>query len=148
MLPEGVLIDPADAPLVQGYRWVITTSLTGQRQHRYVKARNGAHVIALHRLIAGAAPGQFVDHINGDGLDNRRTNLRLCTPAENARNARRRAGTQSGLKGVRRNGDRWWASIDADGRRYGLGNYATAQEAHAAYSLAAQLLHGDFHNLG
>lgn len=147
-LPLGVQVDEADLQLVQQHRWYVCETRNGARVFRYAKARIGGRVITLHRLLMQPAAGLQVDHVNGDGLDNRRQNLRLCTPAENSRNARRRADSSSGFKGVRRNGPHWWASIAFEGTRYGLGNYETPQTAHAAYSLAAQLLHGDFHNFG
>lgn len=100
--------------------------------------------IRMHAFITG---WDLADHINGDGLDNRRTNLRQATPVENARNRRLRRDSRSGFKGVSRRGSRFQASIWFDGRSHGLGGYATAEEAASAYDAAALHHFGQFARL-
>jgi len=103
----------------------------------------------LHRLIVGAPVGEVVDHINGDTLDNRRSNLRVCSRAENLWNAGKRRHNTSGFKGVcfdKRDG-RWYARIRAVGRVHDLGRYKTAEEAAMAYDAKAAELHGPFARL-
>ena len=79
--------------------------------------RSSKGEVRAHRLLLGAAPGQLVDHINGNTLDNRRANLRLCTASENARN--RRAVSETGYRGVTRHAcGKWQAKIA--GRYLGL----------------------------
>jgi len=100
----------------------------------------------MHRLILDAPDSVEVDHINGDGLDNRRENLRLCSHAQNSRNRAKIPGRSSRFKGVslhKPNG-RWRSRIMMEGRMVCLGNYATEQEAAAAYDAAATSLHGEF----
>lgn len=87
---------------------------------------------AIHRLIAGAAPDQHVDHINGVRLDNRSINLRLCTHAENMRNRKMHKSNTSGFPGVYRRGDTWTAEIKFKGKRFRTRSYATASEAFEA----------------
>ena len=65
-----------------------------------VYAINGSRNIAMHRVVVDAPKGMDVDHINGDGLDNRKQNLRICTRSENSRNKKVRCDSQSGFKGV------------------------------------------------
>lgn len=79
------LVDAADRDLVSVHRWsAVPTS--SKRNNHYAQARIGKAQVKLHRLLMAPPPGLVVDHINGDGLDNRRANLRVCTQAENARN--------------------------------------------------------------
>ena len=111
---------------------------------------NGTRVetILMHRVILGAGPSDHVDHINGDTLDNRRSNLRLCTRSQNAANAKVRTDGVSRFKGVsldkRCPRKPWRATIVVNRRQRGLGYYATEQEAAAAYDAAAQAAFGEF----
>lgn len=141
------VIDSADVQLVTGRRWYAE-----QKRNRITYARSAswvggkAKMVGLHNLIISGA--QCVDHRNGDGLDNRRANLRAATFADNARNARLRKDNTSGFKGVKRNGSRWNGQIRVGGKRLHLGSFATPEEAHAAYRLAAVQHFGDFANFG
>jgi len=88
----------------------------------------------------------LIDHRDGNPLNNRWSNLRLSSHTENAANRPRLRSNTSGFKGVsfdRRRG-KWLAQIQKQGRRYPIGRYDTAQEAHEAYATAARLLFGEF----
>jgi len=101
--------------------------------------------IRMHTFITG---WPYVDHANGDGLDNRRANLRQATHAQNMANKRRYRNNTSGYKGVvlRPNG-RWWARIWLDSRMRSLGVYDTPEAAALAYDAAARSLFGEFARL-
>jgi hypothetical protein len=94
----------------------------------------------------GAATGQIVDHINGDGLDCRRKNLRLCTTAENIRNQRRHKNNTSGAAGVFRSKckKKWCARVMVNRRGINLGTYGTLQEAVAARRAGEIKYFGEF----
>jgi HNH endonuclease len=98
--------------------------------------------IRMHRLLMSPGVGQQVDHINGDMLDNRRENLRICTPTQNAANKRLSISNKTGYKGIRkRQSGRWEARIDA---RSTLGYFDTAEEAALAYDARARERFGAF----
>lgn len=109
-------------------------------------------MLYMHRIIMGLAHGdrKYVDHINGNKLDNRRENLRICTNAENMRNRGKTASNTSGYKGVYRGRQpgRWRALIMVDGETISLGQYDSKEEASEAYRKAAAEYHKDFSAAG
>jgi hypothetical protein len=101
--------------------------------------------IMLHRLILGFPDGRGVDHIDMDGLNNRRPNLRAASQSENACNKNVRADSTTRAKGVTmRSSGRYQASIAFAKKRHFLGTFATEREAVQAYAAASARLHGDF----
>ena len=140
------LVDAADVPAVTGYRWFPQRSPGTVYAQANTPTVNGKRtVIRMHRLILGAGRGEFVDHRNGNGLDNRRANLRLATRGENNRNVGVRRDNQTGYKGVYGTPyGRFRSEIHADGRRADLGTYLTAEDAAHAYNLVAHLAHGAY----
>jgi len=106
--------------------------------------------IALHRLIKNCPKDKVVDHINGNTLDNRKCNLRICTQAENSKNKRINKNNTSGYKGVfyYKRYNKWTSIIMVNGKKKGLGYFDTPEEAYAAYCKAAKELHGEFANTG
>lgn len=145
------LVDEADYDRFFPHRWY----LHGSGKWAYA-ARNrpqgdpgpGRHII-MHREVCGAEPGQFVDHINGNTLDNRRMNLRVCTNAENIRNMLPHDGGTSKFKGVYwlEARGKWRAQIMHDYKKLNLGNYESEEEAGRAYDQAAIRLFGQFARL-
>jgi hypothetical protein len=103
----------------------------------------------MHRQLIMPLKGLQVDHINGNGLDNRKANLRICTPSQNGCNRNRISRSQSGFKGVRWLKERcnWRAEIGLYSRHYNLGSFSSAIEAALAYDKAARELHGEFAHL-
>lgn len=97
----------------------------------------------MHRQITAAQKGFDVDHINHDGLDNQRANLRVCTRHENMGNRRKVRG-QFKHKGVSRHGRRFKAEIYCNGKKHYLGLFSTPEEAGKAYSEGAKRFYGVF----
>jgi len=102
--------------------------------------------VHLHRLILGAQPGELVDHIDGNGLNNLMSNLRICTNAQNQRNQRPQKGGTSIYKGVywRKDNKKWMAYIQFDRERTHLGCFNSELDAAVAYDKKARELFGEF----
>ena len=139
-----VMVDDADEARVRAFgKWSVF------RSHGVAYAIHGTHkkTTFMHRFLMDLGPGELVDHVNGNGLDNRRANLRRCTVTQNNQNRRGKAGR--GLyKGVypTLNGT-WHARIKANGVRYLLGTFSSPEEAARQYDRAAMRLHGEFARL-
>lgn len=138
-----VVVDKADACLVAQFRWSLFV------RGRQVYAVN-QHKQFMHRVLCGLSKSdaRVVDHINGNGLDNRRGNLRVCSHRQNLWNARPRVGAISPYKGVsllkgatRRKP--WKVTIQG----HYVGTYRTEVEAAMAYDLHARQRFGEFARL-
>ena len=130
-------VSPGDAA-IRGVRWHAVKA----GKLFYAARKDKDKTIYMHRLVMGLldAPRDiFVDHINGDGLDNRRENLRQSDAKANGQN-RRYASDYLGMRGVRHIGDRWEAQIGVDGKLIFLGSFLTQREAGIAFSAASRAI--------
>jgi len=100
----------------------------------------------MHRIIVNAPSNMLVDHINGDKLDNRKSNLRLCTMSQNKANSTQYSSNKSGYKGVywHKHVKKWQSQIRYKGKIYHLGSFDTALEAHMAHKKKHQKLFKKF----
>lgn len=122
------------------------TPTRGAEGGLYARRNFGRKTMRLHRLITGAADGLHVDHKNGNALDNRRSNLRVCLPRLNAGNSKSSRGA-SAYKGVSPNASTinpWRAQICVQRKSIHLGSFATGEEAALAYNAAALKHFGEF----
>lgn len=141
-------VDRSDFDLVSGHHW--WSSRGAGSQVTYAVAKNpsasGPAHIRLHRVVLSALPGQLVDHIDFDGLNNRRSNLRVCGHVENTRHQRRITG-QSGFRGVHwdrhRNRYRIGVTINGRMRKFG-GTFTCPIEAAKAFDRYAREHYGEF----
>jgi hypothetical protein len=101
---------------------------------------------AMHHFILTIPDDMVADHINGDRLDNRKSNLRVCTKEENSKNRKKRKTSKSPYKGISWNSrdKKWQARIWVEGKNKSAGNYSDPIEAAIAYDLAAIKHYGNF----
>jgi hypothetical protein len=150
------LIDPADFPRLNRYKWRLcrTRGKNVLYAERSIRLPNGRYSrILMHREVLSLSKGELIkapagyviDHINGNGLDNRRANLRLATVAQNAWNSRKR-NSRSGYKGVWFAADKglWRAAIVYHGRRIHLGYFKDKIAAAKAYDAAARKYYREY----
>lgn len=140
------LIDADASPRISEFSWIAVKSrythyARGSRLHEC-----GRYNVYLHHLVLGVPASTLVDHINRDGLDNTKVNLRIVNFGENMSNRRLFSSNTSGFHGVDRVGakkDRWRAKINHNNRKISLGTFATAEEAARAFDAAAYTLRGE-----
>lgn len=139
------LVDEADYEFLSQFKWFATGE---SKCWVYAATNKGSRNRPMHRILMGEPIGFKVDHWDGDTLNNRRSNLRVCSNAENIRNMKIRGGT-SQFKGVYWNKDRkhWRAQIMLDYKKRNLGGFSTEEDAARAYDAAALRLFGEFARL-
>lgn len=138
------MIDEPDYEMVSQYKW--RPCFTNGKFY----ARRGGNGAYMHRLIASPGRSQVVDHINHNGLDNRRDNLRVCTGSENQRNrSQLQVNNKSGFIGVYfdQKAERWRAKISVHGDSVYLGTFDNPIDAAMARDEAAKMQYGEFATL-
>lgn len=143
----AALVDPEDFERFGGLKWTAQVQGSGLRYaYRNVLQPNGKlRTFYLHRLILQAPQGMTVDHINGNGLDNRRQNLRLATQGENCRNRRYSRISKHGYLGISsQTPGRFFGTLLSGGKRYRTTTFGSAFEASCARDALAREIHGEF----
>jgi len=138
-------VDEQDVDFLNQWKWTYRAGKGTGYAYRKERQKD----VYMHRAILDPPLDMEVDHINGNGIDNRRCNLRICTHKENGRNQHKRMLTTSRYQGVCWN-ERlhyWVARIVKDGLDYWLGCFESEEEAAIAYNQKAVILHGKFASL-
>ena len=142
---ETAAVDASDRVLVAQFNWCAAkVNASGLYAYRHVAGTKS--VMYMHRLIADPASGMWVDHIDGDTLNNRRSNLRTCTAQQNQWNQKPRTSGSSHFKGVcwSKQYGMWRVSIRASGKCIHVGKFSNEIDAALAYDLAADEHFGEF----
>lgn len=135
------LVDDADYDWLMQWKWRLNSKGYAIRSYNVDYKEI---VLCMHRVIMDALSGQFVDHIDGNRLNNTRANLRFVTQQQNLQYRRVFQSSSTGLKGVSRHANRWQARIGLNGQIIHLGYYVQADAAAQAYDVAARLLFGEY----
>jgi len=136
------IVDDEDYEWLNQWKWCAGGRAPYTAQRRAGKFR----VLLMHRMVMSCPAGKVVDHINGNSLDNRKANLRICRQGENARNAAKRSHNKSGFKGVwwHPQSQMWRAVVRVNGKNNHIGLFKGKEDAARAYDQAAVKLHGEF----
>lgn len=141
------IVDDVDFDWLNQWKWYCSERGYAARR-TYDKGHR--EMVRMHRVIINAVEGEFVDHINCDQLDNRRSNLRIVNVRQNQWNRGANKGGSSGYKGVsyHKVSGKWCAQIvgqhEGKNKKHWLGSYQTEEEAAKAYDAAATLMHGEY----
>ena len=142
------LVDNKDYEWLNQYKWCV-----GECNGHYYAMRKYKNTSQrMHRFIMGLTPddGKETDHINRDGLDNRRTNLRIVTHLQNSHNScakKHRENATSQYKGVSKKRDKWRVRCMIEGIGYHIGTFQTEWEAAVAYNNFASSFMGEYAHL-
>ena len=146
---QYAMVDEEDYERLNQSRWHFDSGIRRGYAAR-IETSTGERVrIHLHRLVINAPADKLVDHINGDKLDNRKANLRLCSHSENMKNYPRPKTNKSGYVGVywHKKNKRWCASIALNGKNKLVGCFLDKESAAFARDEAAKKHHGEFARL-
>ena len=145
---KTAIVDAEDYDKLIGYSWYFKG---GRYAYRglWIAGSNRTKHIPMHHDILKAGPGQYVDHINGNGLDNRKANLRIVSHQQNMFNMKGHKSATSKFKGVSwcSSRQKWAAHICKDGKTVAIGRFKTEKAAAVAYNSYAERLFGNYAHL-
>ena len=146
------IVDSDMVETLQTHNWYALIADKGKKVYaaRSTDINGKSVMILMHRVIAKTPEGMHTDHIDGCGINNRRSNLRSATPSQNAQNQGKQTTNTTGVKGVSyiKSRNKWQAAICFEGNKINIGRFNTKEEAYHAYCEKAKELHKDFANLG
>lgn len=143
---KSTVVDDEDFDELSKYKWYAIRNGRTFYAGRKINTEKGRRILFMHNCILSTTKETTVDHVDCDGLNNQKSNLRLAVGGQNNMNRRTPRNNTSGFKGVsfRKDIKRWAARIRIEKVDLHLGFYDTPQEAHSAYQEAATQHHGSF----
>lgn len=142
------LVDDADFEALNRYKWSYTKNCKSEYAKACIGGRKHKTTLYMHRVILGVNdPLVIVDHIDGNGLNNTRINIRKCTKSENQRNKKKRSNSSSQYLGVTKTNWGWVAQITHNTKPIRIGLFKDEAEAALAYNKKKIELHGEFAKL-
>ncbi len=141
------IVDDEDYEFLSRWEWhvLLGNNVYAMRNSRFYRGKR--HHILMHRVINKTPKGRDTDHVNGNGLDNRRKNLRTASRAQNMHNRRANENGASRFKGVswHKQHRKWCASIQVNKKRRHIGLFRDEMDAALAYEAEAKRMFGDFY---
>lgn len=139
------LIDKEDLKKIKDYGWYARFDRIGKTFYAITRT-HGTNII-MHRLILDADDSTVIDHADHNGLNNRKSNIRICTQSQNCMNKKTQSNNSSGYKGVsfHKRKNKYQATIMINRKQIYLGSFNTAIEASEVYQAAAKRLFGKFY---
>ena len=147
---KGVaLVDDSDFKMLSRYSWCILQQKHTSYAVAGIKRNDKWTMIRMHRLLMNEPKGLQVDHIDGNGLNNQRSNIRLCTNTQNLYNKKVHKNCKSGFKGVRWHDEakKWQTRVTIDGKQKSIGYFFCLVKAAKVYDNAAREYYGKFARL-
>lgn len=137
------IVDDQDFGYLNQWKWYFAHGYAVRTQNNYP---NKSYQVRMHRIILSTPGGMDTDHINRDRLDNRRSNLRICTRSQNIANTFVEKQNTTGYKGVswKTANNKWVAQIRVNNVVKHLGLFVDIKEAINTYNLAAKKYFGEF----
>jgi hypothetical protein len=141
---QEVIVDDEDFEWLNQWKWYAQKG--GHTWYAVRCDRGGSALVSvlMHREILKAPKGFDVDHRDGNGLNNTRSNIRVCTHSQNMMNRGRQANKTTKFKGVYKHGNGWRAQLKKNGKNMHYGTYSTPDAAARAYDAAAKDEFGEF----
>lgn len=144
---HNAIIDDEDYDLISKYEWSLWTSGRAKNMFYARCTTERGQSISMHRIILGVSVNVAIDHINHNGLDNRRANLRITNQQKNSWNSKPHNDGVTRYKGIfnqGRNNGKWYSKVTYRGQRYYLGSFNSQEEAALAYDNKVLELFGEF----
>jgi hypothetical protein len=144
-MDQVALIDKEDFDKIKDYGWYAHFDKVGKTFYAITRT-HGTNII-MHRLILNAPDSLVIDHADHNGLNNRKSNIRVCSQSQNCMNKKVQSNNTSGYRGVsfHKTKNKYQATIMVNRKQVYLGTFNTALEASEAYQIAAKKLFGKFY---